>query len=85
MSTVTPLRRRRFGEGPYIPAAVHPDVKIVRLAQALASEGLAMSNLPDGRLLIHPSPHYQESGEVPYAKPVPSFLRWSPPDSPEAA
>jgi hypothetical protein len=65
-----------------IPAAVHPDVRIARLCRALAYEGLCVSNTHDGRLLIHDSPEYRATGEVPGGA-VPPHLRW--PDGPENA
>lgn len=65
-----------------IPAAVHPDVRIARLCRALAYEGLAVSSTADGRLLIHDSPEYRATGEIPGGE-IPPLLQW--PDGPEAA
>lgn len=70
--SVTRLPRRHRGE--YIPAAIHPDVVIARLAKALATEGLALSN-EGGRLVIHDSPGYRATGETPTGF-VPHYLRW---------
>lgn len=85
MSVTHLPQRSRAG---YIPAAIHPDVAIVRLTRALAAEGLAVSRLADGRLLIHDSPEYRASGETPTGF-VPRYLRWQPPalddEPPEAA
>lgn len=64
----------------YIPAAIHPGVVIARLARALSREGLALSNLGDGRLLIHDSPGYRATGATTDGQPqVPAYLRWQPP------
>lgn len=71
--SVTRLPRRHRAD--YIPAAIHPDVVIARLARALTSEGLAFSTLADGRLLIHECPEYRAEGVLPSGY-VPSFLRW---------
>ncbi len=76
MSTVTRFPHVHRDE--YQPAAIHPDVQAVRLARALAREGLALTNLSDGRLLIHPCPRYHSD-----SNPLPEFLRWLP--GPEAA
>lgn len=85
MSVTRLPQRNRAG---YIPAAIHPDVAIVRLTRALAAEGLAVSRLADGRLLIHDSPEYRATGVMPDGKHVPACLRWQPPapdEGPEAA
>lgn len=71
--SVTRLPRAHRAD--YIPAAIHPDVVIARLARALSSEGLAFSTLADGRLLIHEHPEYRAEGVLPSGY-VPSFLRW---------
>ena len=73
-----PRRYRNF----YQPAAIDPGVSGGRLVQALTSQGLAVSNLPDGTLLIHECPEYRRTGEVPNGKPVPSYLQW--PQRPES-
>jgi hypothetical protein len=81
---VTRFPRRMRSEPVFIAAAIHPDVSAGRLTHALTSQGLAVSNLPDGTLLIHECPEYRRTGEVPNGEPVPSFLQWpAGPDSPQ--
>ena len=62
-----------------VTALIASDVRIARLVNALAHEGLAVSSIPGGQLLIHDAPEYRARGETPTGE-VPSFLRWQPPD-----